>query len=73
MTADRPVGVTRTQAMVLRFVVDFVEEQGFSPTLAEIADGLAMSKRGAQVAVDALVQRRRLTRERGLPRSLMPV
>ena len=67
------VGLTPKRLRALGFIRDFIRERGCSPTLAEIAAGLGLSKPGAQTAVRALSKAGAIRKKRYAHRSIEPV
>lgn len=67
------VGITPMQEQVLTYLTQWIEKQGSSPTMQEIADGLSRSRRSVEKSIEGLERRGRVTRERGLARSLAVV
>lgn len=66
------MNLTPKQLRVLDFVKDFRENQGFSPTMQEIADDLGVSKVTVFEHVEALVSKGALERDPNKARSLSP-
>ena len=65
--------MTRRQARILEFIVDFRKANGFSPTYREIGDGLGISSpNGVVCHVRALIQKGKLTKTEECSRSLIP-
>ena len=69
--ADRR-SLTRRQKEVLQFVSDYLEANGLSPTLKEIAEHLEVSKITVHEHVNALVEKGYLRKEANISRSLVP-
>lgn len=62
--------IASRRLLVLKFVLEYLDQWGESPSLGEIAAGLRISRMAAMRAVNALVKRRLLLR-RGRRRGLM--
>ena len=62
--------LTPNQLKLLRFIEDFIEWNGYSPTMEEIAASLGMSKPGVQQYLQALEKKRVITRRRYAHRSI---
>ncbi len=60
--------MTKTQALVLAFIRNFIAEHGFSPSAKEIAAAVGVHESTASAAVTGLVERGFLIRK-GAPRS----
>ena len=68
------IKLTKKQQEIYDFVVKYCIDNGFSPTIAEIAEHFDFkSQNAAQCHVDAIVEKGRLTRKAGASRSLRPV
>lgn len=68
---SRLADLTPMQAKVLTFVVDFIEANGFSPSLDEIAIGTDRASRGsAHYRVKELIAKGKITMAPNRPRSI---
>jgi repressor LexA len=66
-------GLTRRQQLILQFVVDYVEEEGYPPSIREIGKEFSIgSLRGVTVHLDALEKKGYITRS-NTPRSIKVV
>ena len=65
--------VTGKQMEVLNFVKEFIDSKGYSPTRAEIADGLEIFPNAAQERVTALIKKGAVTQDGSKARTLKPV
>ena len=62
-----------TSRQVLAFIRRSIRENGYSPTLREICDGLDISSTSvAAYHIELLVKQGLITRKRGIPRSMRP-
>lgn len=65
--------LTKRQAEVLSFIKDFRDLNGYSPTLAEIANEFGFrSQNAASDHVDALVRKNAVKRAYGVGRGIVP-
>lgn len=64
--------LTKKQQEVYSFVMEFRSENGYSPSLGEIADEFAMSHQGVNCHVKAIVEKGWLNKQPGKSRSLIP-
>ncbi len=62
--------LTPNQLRVLRFIRKFVGENGYSPTMSEIAQGLGISKPTVQQYIEVLETKRAIRRQRYAHRSI---
>ncbi|KAB0559032.1 LexA family transcriptional regulator [Pantoea stewartii subsp. stewartii] len=64
--------MTDTQQRTLDFIRGYIRENGLSPTIAEIAEGMGWrSPNSAQIHVNALQQKGRLKVKRGANRGIV--
>jgi len=72
MPDPRPPKLTRRQIDVLTFVLRFIEDEGFPPTIREIMNHLGVSStNGVHHHVKALIEKRYLRRAMGTSRGLL--
>ena len=64
------IKATDRQIEVLNFIIRFKQEQGYSPTFRDIADGMNIGIKGAADHVSALERKGYLSIERGKSRSI---
>ncbi len=67
---DEPAGLTPRQLELLRFVRDFQDRNGYSPTMQELADRFAITKVTVFEHLDTLESKGWLSRDRYKARSL---
>ena len=64
--------LTEIQADTFYFIREFIEENGYSPTRAEIAEHYDITGNAAQQRVEALIRKGAVTHKYGVMRSLRP-
>jgi repressor LexA len=74
MRAKRGVNRAKvTDAQIMRFILEFRRDRGFSPTLREMVEGLNMSSTSVVTyRIDALADQGLLTRNPMITRSIVP-
>ena len=66
--------LTHRQSQILRWIVDYRAQHGYSPTVREIADGVGISSpNGVEAHLTALIEKGTITRELGKARTIVPV
>ncbi|MCH7472946.1 hypothetical protein IIA79_08355, partial [bacterium] len=63
--------VTEKQKLVLRFIADFIEENGYSPAIRDVSRFFKSSVKGAYDHVVALEKKALITRTRNRSRSIL--
>ena len=75
-TQPHPPGImkriTRKQFDIVSFIRDFINQNGFSPTLYEIADHFSISATTAAAHIAALERKHAVERRKGTRRSIRP-
>lgn len=61
---------TPRQRLFLDCAIRFIQEKGYSPSMADIAETLKVTPAGARVQIDALVKKGWLCRVKGVDRSI---
>ncbi len=62
--------LTKRQREVLDFIKRYIEDNGFAPTLQEIADGLGYGHGPIQYHINALIHKKKLARADGNARGI---
>lgn len=61
------------QADTLQHIRSFIEEKGFSPTVAELAELAGVNDNAVQCRIDALQRKGLITRVTGASRTIRPI
>lgn len=69
----RRVGLTSPENAVLTFIVDYIEERGYPPSIADISGAVGRSRSTVHSAVQRLQRKGWISIEPGQPRSLRVV
>jgi len=62
--------ITERQAQIIIFIENFIQENGYSPSIRDIADHFKMSTKGAHDHVMALVKKDCIRCQVGKPRTI---
>jgi len=62
--------LTERQKEILRFIENFINERGYSPTVREIANRFSITSKGAQDHIFALYKKGYIEKENKIPRTI---
>lgn len=69
---QRILGLTPQQTAMLQWLHAFITDNGYSPTIREIGEGMALSTKTVQKRLRQLEERGRIHRAPGVARSVIP-